>query len=105
MPMKLMPSGFRISVTRMSVKLVIRATKIGPAMNTRNSRRYGSAKLHATRCSRKCDWGAVGAGWPAPTVWLCAVIGLLPGADAGGRLLHCRAAILRRRVADGDLLD
>ena len=68
-PMNPTANGERMSVLRMSVKLIPRLASTGPAVNTRNSTRNGRARTHAaTACCRRVgstclDRGATG-GWP-----------------------------------------
>jgi hypothetical protein len=52
--MKPTAKGVRMSVLRMSVKLIPRLASTGPAVNTRNSARNGTASTHAaTACCRR----------------------------------------------------
>src|SRR5690349_18629932 len=104
--------GLRMSVRRMSVKLIPRLASTGPRLNTTNSATNGRASIHAaTACCRR-----VGSTWregvPRPGARedpdtggaLVEALMSQTGADLGGLALHLRDGVLDGRVALGRLL-
>src|SRR6187200_3140065 len=104
-------NGERMSVLRMSVKLIPRLASTGPAVNTRNSTRNGSARTHAAAaccrrvgatCREPVATGGAAAGAGVTTLTL---MRSETGADRLGLLLHVDDRDGRRHRALHGLLD